>query len=107
MNIEIKTRDDIPNAELAPLFKALADPNRLAIFRAIRARCCLPMSEAEPGCCVSEIAEPFSLSLSTVSHHIKELKHAGLITSEKRGQWVYCAADEAALEKIGMFLSEA
>ena len=91
--------------ELARIFKALSDPNRLAILELLR-ECC------NPGCCypvgdepnsVSRIAEKFDLSLSTVSHHLKELRNAGLIQCEKKGQWVYCTPNQEILGKIEKF----
>jgi len=97
---------------LARIFKALSDGNRLAIFRAIRKgyRCCevKPDGSEEPiGNTVSEIAENFDLSLSTVSHHLKELRGAGLIVCERRGQWVYCRPNPEVLEQIEEFTKEA
>ena len=96
---------------LARIFKALSDGNRLAIFRAIREgyKCCevKPDGSQEPvGNTVSEIAEDFDLSLSTVSHHLKELRGAGLIISERRGQWVYCRPNHEVLEQIQEFIQE-
>jgi len=92
--------------ELARIFKALSDPNRLAILQLMRERCgagCR-FSAAEEGSSVSEIAKEFDLALSTVSHHLKELRNAGLIVCEKRGQWVHCAPNEDALKKIAEFV---
>lgn len=91
---------------LARIFKALSDPNRLAILELVRTRCgkgCR-LSETDEGNSVSAIAEEFDLALSTVSHHIKELRTAGLIRCEKRGQWVYCASDEEVLKEIEGFI---
>ena len=92
--------------DLARMFKALSDPNRLAILQRIRDCCpggrCGPAFE--PDTCVSAIAEQFDLALSTVSHHLKELRNAGLILSEKRGQWVYCAPNQEALRRIREFV---
>ena len=56
---------------------------------------------------VSEIAAEFDLSLSTVSHHLKELRTAGLIVCQRRGQRVYCRPDDGVLEKIEEFLKPA
>jgi ArsR family transcriptional regulator len=92
--------------ELARIFKALSDPNRLAILQLMRERCgagCR-FPAAEEGNSVSAIAEEFDLALSTVSHHLKELRNAGLIVCEKRGQWVHCAPNEDALKKIAEFV---
>lgn len=95
--------------DLARMFKALADENRLAIFQLIRERCgsgC-QLSDEQAGSCVSEIAQHFDLALSTVSHHLKELRNAGLIHCEKQGQWVYCRPNDAMLERIEAFLQRA
>jgi len=94
-----------PSTDLAKVFKALSDPNRLEIFQLLRKRCgsgCRVPTE-EAGNTVSELAAEFDLALSTVSHHVKELKNAGLITCEKRGLWVYCAPNETLLKRIGSF----
>ncbi|MDH3511364.1 MAG: metalloregulator ArsR/SmtB family transcription factor [Gammaproteobacteria bacterium] len=93
--------------KLTAIFKALSDPNRLAILELIRKRCgpeC-KVSAEEAGNTVSEIAAQFDLSLSTVSHHVRELKNAGLIRCQKRGQWVYCAPNQAVLDKARDFLA--
>lgn len=91
-------------ADLAPVFRALSDPNRLAIYRLIRDRKHGSVAELERS--VSALAREFDLSLSTVSHHVKELRQAGLIRCVKRGQTVYCEPDPAALEAIDRFLGE-
>ena len=60
----------------------------------------------DAGNSVSEIASQFDLSLSTVSHHLKELRNAGLIICEKRGQWVYCRPNPEVLKDIEGFLED-
>jgi ArsR family transcriptional regulator len=71
--------------ELAGLLKALADPTRLRLLSLILAH---DGGEA----CVCELSEPISVSQPTVSHHLKVLRAAGLVTCERRGTWVYYAA---------------
>lgn len=66
--------------ELAGLFKALADPARLMI---------VSMLANADEVCVCDLTEPLGLSQPTVSHHIKQLREAGFITSERRGKWIY------------------
>jgi ArsR family transcriptional regulator, arsenate/arsenite/antimonite-responsive transcriptional repressor len=90
-------------AELAVVFRALSDPNRLAIYELIREREHSPVADLERS--VSALAREFDLTLSTVSHHIKELRQAGLIRCVKRAQTVYCEADPTALEAIERFLA--
>lgn len=96
------------STEMARVFKALGDPTRLAIFEIIRAT-------VEPGeghstgeieNSISQIARQFDLSLSTVSHHIKELRSAGLIRCDRRGQSIYCSVEPAVLEQLGRFLAD-
>ena len=90
--------------DLAKIFKALGDPTRFAIFELVR-DCGRPdgCSEDEAGDSLSQIAERFHLSLSTVSHHVKELRNSGIITCEKRGQRLYCSVDPDVLRQLEEF----
>jgi len=78
---------------LTESFKALSNKNRLQIFLRLLS-CCKPdtvySSERLNGFCVGELGENLSVAPSTLSHHIKELQHAGLITTQRRGQNVEC-----------------
>ncbi|MFD4691565.1 metalloregulator ArsR/SmtB family transcription factor [Streptomyces sp. NPDC058463] len=65
----------------ATMFKALADPVRLRLFSRVASH---PAGEA----CVCDISD-VGVSQSTVSHHLKKLREAGLLTSERRGTWIY------------------
>ena len=91
-------------ADLSKIFKALGDPTRFAIFELVRdcgsADGC---SEEEASDSLSQIAERFHLSLSTVSHHVKELRNSGLITCEKRGQRLYCWVDADVLRELEQY----
>ena len=71
-------------------FAALADPTR----RAILAR--LALGEAG----VTELAEPFQMSLPAVSKHLKVLERAGLITRSSQAQWRYCRLEPAPLKQV-------
>jgi ArsR family transcriptional regulator len=85
-------------AELvAPLLKALADPVRLRLMSLVASH---PGGEA----CVCDLADAFSLSQPTISHHLKVLHEAGLLGREKRGVWVYYRAQAAALASLGMLI---
>ena len=92
--------------ELAKIFKALSDPNRLAILELLRKECggSCRLEGGMDGSTVSAIADCFDIALSTVSHHLKELKNAGLIDCVKRGQWVHCAPNAEALRRIERFV---
>lgn len=66
---------------LASRLKALADPTRLRMLDLLAAQTA-PL-------CVCEVTERFALSQPTISHHLRILREAGLVTSEKRGVWSY------------------
>ena len=91
---------------LAAIFKALSDPNRLAILQMLRDECVgeCRFEAAEGGKTVSEIAGCCEVGLSTVSHHLKELRQAGLIDCRKRGQWIFCSPNPEALAAVRQFL---
>jgi DNA-binding transcriptional ArsR family regulator len=63
--------------QLSMVFAALADPTRRAILARL----------ADGDATVTELAEPFSISLPAISRHLKVLEHAGLITRSRSGQW--------------------
>lgn len=67
--------------KMAAMFKALSDPVRLRLFSKVASH---PGGEA----CVCDISD-VGVSQPTVSHHLKKLREAGLLTSERRGTWVY------------------
>jgi DNA-binding transcriptional ArsR family regulator len=92
----------------AEMFKALSNPNRLDIFLRL-VSCCPPgtqcSSDAEARRYVGELGEKLSITLSTVSHHIKELRQAGLIRVERRGKNIECWVDEEALKSLSELLA--
>ncbi len=93
------------STDLAAIFRALGDPSRLAIYELIR-DCCADGGEHTAGDLrqsVSMIAASFDLSLSTVSHHLRELRIAGLIKCERRGQHILCSVDPEALGAVEQF----
>jgi ArsR family transcriptional regulator, arsenate/arsenite/antimonite-responsive transcriptional repressor len=65
----------------ADLFKALADPHRLTILATL--------ARAGDEVCVCDFTSALPLNQPTVSHHLKILRDAGLVTWERRGTWVY------------------
>lgn len=85
------TEDDA--AQLARTLKALADPARLRLLSLIAAQ---DGGEA----CVCDLIEPVGLSQPTVSHHLKQLTEAGLVTREKRGVWAYFTLVPGAIEQV-------
>ncbi|QMU98574.1 helix-turn-helix transcriptional regulator [Microbacterium esteraromaticum] len=75
---------------LARVFKALGDPTRVHLLSLI--------ARSEGGeACICDLTEPVGLSQATVSHHMKLLAEAGLVTREQRGRWAYFAVNGEAL----------
>jgi ArsR family transcriptional regulator len=75
----------------ARVFKALGDPTRIRLLSLIAAG-------ADGEACICDLTEPVGLSQGTVSHHMKLLADAGLVTREQRGKWAYFAINDGALE---------
>jgi ArsR family transcriptional regulator, arsenate/arsenite/antimonite-responsive transcriptional repressor len=95
--------------EFAQMFKALANPNRLRIFLRLM-DCCRPgvvfkATDTIPNC-VGKLGEALDIGAPTVSHHIKELRQAGLIRVEHRGQNRECWVDENALPALIALLAK-
>jgi ArsR family transcriptional regulator len=96
--------------QFAEIFKALSNPNRLKIFMRLSS-CCQPgtvasinRSTGEVGCaCVGELGQDLGIVASTLSHHIKELRRAGLIRMERRGQKMECWIDPETLSALRNF----
>ena len=86
----------MPADRLSTTFAALADPTR----RAILAR--LALGETS----VSELAEPFDISLPAVSRHLKVLEGAGLIARSRAAQWRPCRIEPQALKGVDEWLEE-
>ncbi|MFF3000731.1 ArsR/SmtB family transcription factor [Streptomyces sp. NPDC057950] len=82
--------------KLAALFKALSDPIRLRLLSRVASH---PAGEA----CVCDIAD-VGVSQPTVSHHLKKLREAGLLTSQRRRTWVYYRIDPQVLTALAAVL---
>jgi DNA-binding transcriptional ArsR family regulator len=81
--------------ELSQIFRALADPTRRAILERL--------SEGEAS--VSELAEPFEMSLPAISRHLKVLERAGLITRGRDAQWRPCRLEVKPLKDVDAWMS--
>jgi ArsR family transcriptional regulator, arsenate/arsenite/antimonite-responsive transcriptional repressor len=83
--------------EMAVLFKAVADPVRLRLLSLIA---CHPGGES----CVCDLTPEFDVTAPSVSYHLKILREAGLISSERRGTWVYYRVMPAAMARMSAVL---
>ena len=84
--------------ELAPLFKAVADPMRLRLLSLIA---CHDGGES----CVCDLLEAFDVTAPSVSYHLKVLREAGLISSERRGTWVYYRVNPEVMARMSAALA--
>ena len=81
---------------MVAIFKALGDATRLEVFHLIASQ--------DQAVCVCDITARFDVSQPTISHHLKVLREAGLITQTKRGVWSFyapTAAGGAVLAGVG------
>src|SRR5262245_14384396 len=81
---------DITADPLSTTFAALADPTRRAILARL----------ASGECSVTELAEPFDMSMPAVSKHLRVLERAGLIVRGRDAQWRPCRLEAAPLKSV-------
>ncbi len=82
---------------MAGIAKALADPVRLQLVDVLR--------KHAGKVCVCELVPLFDLSQPTVSHHLKVLREAGIVDSERQGLWAYYYVTPESLEELSAWLS--
>jgi ArsR family transcriptional regulator len=98
----------------ARMFKALGDPTRLSIFNFLRSYCCATVDEdgevqGFEGPTISEVCCGVmgeKKITTSMSFHLKELRNAGLIETEKRGKHVLCCVNREALQTLSAYLHE-
>jgi ArsR family transcriptional regulator len=97
---KLRATRPLPGAKgrrIAAMLKALGDPTRLEIMRMIAA-------QSGP-VCACDIVDSFELSQPTISHHLKILRDAGLLTSRRSGLWSFYEPDREGLEQMAEFPS--
>ena len=85
-------------AQLATIFRVLGEPARLQLLSLIAAQ---PSGEV----CACELVETLGLSQPTVSHHLKVMYTAGLLSKERRGTWIYYRVVSAQLGALQAVLA--
>src|SRR5690625_7291643 len=80
--------------EMVPLFKLLGDRTRLTIVHLLQIR----------ECCVCELVDVLELSQPAISQHLRRLRDSGIVSEERRGQWVYYSLNNES--KYYLFRSE-
>lgn len=87
--------------KLARAFKALSNPNRLAIYLEV-----LRQYQAEvKSCGLSHLIDRLDIGAPTVSHHTKELVDAGLISVQREGRFLRCTLDEGMRQRLAVFFN--
>lgn len=86
-----RARATSPDPEVR-LLAALADPTRLAIVRQLA---------RETETCACEFTSCCDVGQPTVSHHLRILREAGVVTSERRGQWIFYRLEPSTAERLG------
>lgn len=82
---------------MAAVAKALGDPVRLQLVDVLR--------KHAGQVCVCELVPLFEIAQPTLSHHLKKLREAGIVDSERRGLWAYYYVNPEALEELSAWLS--
>lgn len=99
-------KSDTDIERYAEIFKALSNPHRLKIFLRL-VSCCAPGTiwtvEAPESRSVGDLAGDLNIVASTVSHHIKELRQAGLIKMQRAGQKIECWVDPEIIKELEGF----
>lgn len=85
--------------DYARVFRALADPARVQIIRLLR-------DAGRDGLCVCDITANFLLEQPTISHHLKVLRDAHLVSARKDGLWVYYALEDERLKVVQSLWAE-
>ena len=98
-NIRMNSRPvtEKQSVSLAEVMACLSDPIRLRLFDLVR-------RAGSGGICSCDLTEPLDRSQPTVSHHLKVLREAGLVTSRREGTWVWYSVVDDALEPVLGFL---
>lgn len=86
-----------PAAQVAEVFKALADPTRVRLLHYLA-------YSASGTACACHLPEALGISQPTLSFHMKKLHDAGLVTREKRGRWVHYTVRAEGLALVREFL---
>jgi len=101
------SKDDI--RRMADVFGALSNPHRLEILSRLSGGCLCDSECRANGTacrCIADLADELGIAPSTMSHHLKELRQAGLIQMERRGQRTDCCVKRAAIGELRTFLQE-
>jgi ArsR family transcriptional regulator len=98
----------IEQEKLAEQFQALGNRHRLAIFEFLARNCCVGTTASEDRmvATVGKLASMLTIAPSTVSHHLKELRTAGLIAMDRNGQERECWVEPEVIQALGRYFGD-
>lgn len=97
--MDMNTKNGNGNGHLTDQLRAIADPTRRRILKMLEKKGECSIGEST-GLCGRDIQAKFKLSQPTISHHMKILADAGLITIQRRGQWMWYHRNETAVKQM-------
>jgi ArsR family transcriptional regulator len=94
--------------QVAQQFQALGNPHRLAIFEYLARNCCIGSTTTDDriAATVGTLASMLTIAPSTVSHHLKELRMAGLISMDRKGQERECWVEPETVEALSAYFQD-
>lgn len=95
--VGVTAMDHAEAVSLSLKFKAISDPTRVRLLSLVAAH-------AGAEACVCDLTEPVNLSQPTVSHHLKILVHAGLLSRSQRGSWSFYSVVPGAVDAVADLL---
>ncbi|MBP7735183.1 MAG: winged helix-turn-helix transcriptional regulator [Spirochaetes bacterium] len=91
--------------QMARVMKALSNPNRLELYLEILKKCEASFETEHRECLVSDVMCSFNIGAPTISHHLKELADAGLISTERKGKFLVAHIIEDTIDEVNAMLS--
>jgi ArsR family transcriptional regulator, arsenate/arsenite/antimonite-responsive transcriptional repressor len=90
--------------KMAKVFKALSNPNRLDLYLKIVENQETSYETGE-GCLICDIAQSFNIGSPTISHHLKELSNAELISTERKGKFLVAKVNKEMVDEVSDLLN--
>jgi ArsR family transcriptional regulator, arsenate/arsenite/antimonite-responsive transcriptional repressor len=100
-----KKKKQMDPKKMARVMKALSNPNRLELYLEILKKCEASFETECGECFVSDIMDSFNIGAPTISHHLKELADADLITTERKGKFLVARINDDTIGQVGSILS--
>ena len=111
-NVSLMNESSTNETTVEAMLTALGDPSRRRVFDFLRSCCCTiaideATGEVRPACgvTVGEVCCAVPIAQATVSQHLKALREAGLILSERNGKFIRCGVDPRALQRLAAYFT--